>query len=147
VVNVGEMAPDFEGTTADGTRLRLAAFRGRTVVVYFYPKARSYGCTQESKAFAELEPELKQRNAEVVGISVDDAENQRRFADECRLPFPLVADADRSIARAYGVLGAFGLARRVTFVIDPEGRVQQITTGLMPGPHVRAVREHLLGST
>jgi thioredoxin-dependent peroxiredoxin len=145
MIGVGDVAPDFEGVTSEGKSLRLSSLRGRTVVLYFYPKASSYGCTRESIEFAHLHPGLQSHGAEVVGVSVDDQASQRRFAEECRLPFPLVADPEKSIARLYGVLGAFGLAKRVTFVIDPSGRVSHVTTGLSPGPHVRAISEQFLG--
>ncbi|MGA7923845.1 MAG: peroxiredoxin [Thermoplasmata archaeon] len=144
MIGVGDVAPDFEGLTSEGKTLHLSTLRGRTVVLYFYPKAGSYGCTRESIEFAHLYPSLRARGADVVGVSVDDEAGQHRFAEECHLPFPLVADHEKSVSRLYGVLGAFGLAKRVTFVIDPQGRVSNVTTGMNPGPHVRAVSEELL---
>ncbi len=133
----GEIAPEFEGRTATGESIRLSSFRGKPVVLYFYPKAGTPGCTRESREFARRYPELKSRGAEVIGISVDDVDAQRGFASDCQLPFPLVADADRAICRQYGVLGAFGRARRVTFLVDPTGRVQRVVVSILPGPHVR----------
>jgi thioredoxin-dependent peroxiredoxin len=133
----GEMAPDFEGTTASGSTLRLSSLRGRHVVLYFYPKAMTLGCTRESRAFALQYPALKARGAEVIGVSVDDADTQRTFQQRCDLPFPLIADVGGAISRSYGVLGPLGRARRVTFFLRPDGRVDRIVRSMRPGPHSR----------
>ena len=140
----GALAPDFEAPTADGSLLRLSSLRGGPVVLYFYPKAGTAGCTRESIGFAGLFPALAPRGVRVVGVSVDDADRQHRFAEDCSLPFPLVADPGKAIARLYGVLGAFGLARRVTFLLDADGRVSDIVDSFLPGPHVDRVRDRLL---
>jgi len=137
---VGETAPDFRGTTGDGAPLELSSYRGRPVVLYFYPKAHTTGCRLETRGFAENYPQLQRAGVAVVGVSVDSVEDQKSFAAECGAAFPLVADHDRSIARAYGVLGLLGVARRVTFFIGPDGRVEDVVEGPRPGPHVaRAV--------
>ncbi len=148
-IAVGETAPTFEGTTGAGARLDLASYRGRPLVLFFYPKAHTTGCRLETRGFAEQYPELQRAGIEVVGVSVDSVEDQKSFAAECGAAFPLVADRDRSIARAYGVLGLLGLARRVTFFIGPDGRVEDVVEGLRPGPHVaRAVeRAHAGGAS
>ncbi len=140
----GDLAPDFEAPTADGGWIKLSGFRGAPVVIYFFPKAGTAGCTRESLGFASLFPSLAPRGVRVVGVSVDDAEHQHRFAENCALPFPLVADPGKEIARRYGVLGAFGLARRVTFVLDKDGRVADVIDSFLPGPHVQRVRDRLL---
>ncbi len=142
----GELAPEFEGRTAAGTTLRLSDLRGRTVVLYFYPKAGTLGCTREARQFAEQYSDLRARGAEVIGVSVDDPIALRRFTDDCHLPFPLVADEDRAIARSYGVLGAFDRARRVTFVVDAKGRVLKVIDSLFPGPHVQETSRLLRAS-
>jgi thioredoxin-dependent peroxiredoxin len=140
MIAVGQTAPDFEGTTGDGTPIRLSSFRGRTLVLYFFPKAHTSGCRAETRGFAEHHLKLQRAGLDVVGVSVDSVEDQKSFAAECGAGFPLVADRDRSIARTYGVLGLLGLARRVTFFIGPDGRVEDVVEGLRPGPHVeRAV--------
>ena len=141
----GEVAPDFTGRTASGETIRLSQFRGRPVVVYFYPKAKTYGCTRESMEFAHQYPALQAKGAQVIGVSVDDVDAQREFAETCRLPFPLVADADREISRSYGVLGVFGRARRVTFVLSPDGRVEHVVASALPGPHAREAMRFLEG--
>ncbi len=140
----GDLAPDFEAPTSDGKRLTLSSLRGAPVVVYFFPKAGTAGCTRESLGFAHLFPALEPRGVRVVGVSVDDLEHQSRFAENCSLPFPLIADPGKEIARRYGVLGAFGLARRVTFLLDKDLRVTDVVESFLPGPHVQAVRQRLL---
>ena len=144
MVEVGEVAPDFEGPTSDGGRLRLTELRGRRVVLYFYPKASSYGCTIETRQFAGAAPALAARGVQVVGVSVDDVPAQRRFAEHCRVGFPLVADHSGEIARRYGVLGPLGLARRVTFLLDAAGRVVDRVQSLRPGPHLARAEQAFL---
>lgn len=134
---VGQEAPDFSGTIADGSRLTLSSLRGRPVVLYFYPKANTTGCTLEARGFTEHYPEFQRAGVAIVGVSVDSTEAQKSFADKCSIPFPLVADRDKSIARQYGVLGLLGIAKRVTFFLDANGRVTDVVEGMMPGPHVQ----------
>ena len=141
---VGEEAPDFEAPTGAGAKLRLSDLRGRPVLLYFYPKAGSFGCTRESREFARVYPTFRDRGVEIVGVSVDLPDALHRFADECELPFPLVSDSDRAISRRYGVLGALGYARRVTFLLGADGRVQDAIATPLPGPHVRRSLERLL---
>jgi len=142
----GDPAPDFDAPTADGGRLRLSELRGRSVVLYFYPKANSPGCTRESKEFAQRYARLRASGFEVVGVSVDDAAAQRRFRDRCALPFPMVPDRSREISERYGVLGAFGWARRITFIIGEDGRIRQVVSSVLPGAHATAVEEELLAA-
>ncbi len=141
----GATAPVFQGLTQEGTPLDLASFRGRPVVLYFYPKANTAGCTAEARGFADHYAEFQAAGVAVIGVSVDTVVHQKSFSDKCGLPFPLVADRGRTIARAYGVLGLLGLAKRVTFLIDAEGRVVERIEGMMPGPHVRRAVESLTG--
>lgn len=136
MIAVGDAAPEFQGTTGDGTSLSLSSLKGRPVVLYFYPKAHTSGCRLETRGFAEHYPELQRAGIQVVGVSVDSVEDQKSFAAECGAAFPLVADHDRTIARAYGVLGLLGVARRVTFFVGADGRVEDIVEGMRPGPHV-----------
>ncbi len=138
---VGDVAPDFTAPTADGSSLTLSGLRGRPVTLFFYPKANSPGCTAETRGFTRLYRELSARGHAVVGISVDSVEAQRSFRDRCSVPFPLVSDSDRAIARRYGVLGLLGVAKRVTFFLDADGRVVDVLQGVLPGPHVRRAAE------
>lgn len=140
----GDLAPAFSATTQDGSTFRLEELRGSPAVLYFYPKAGSAGCTRESIAFARIHDELARRGVRVVGVSVDDVSRQRQFAEKCSLPFPLVSDESRDVARAYGVLGAFGHAKRVTFLLDPNGRILEVVESILPGPHVDRTRARWL---
>lgn len=144
MVAKGEIAPDFEAPTSQGNAVRLSALRGRPVVLYFFPKADTPGCTVESKAFRDHYKELVAKHVHVVGISTDSVDDQCAFAEKYQLPFPLVADHARTIAKQYGVLRPSGRANRVTFFIDPKGVVTDIVEAGAPGPHVdRAVDLYL----
>ncbi|MCI4364268.1 MAG: peroxiredoxin [Thermoplasmata archaeon] len=138
MIEVGALAPEFSGTAADGSPFTLSSTRGRAVVLFFYPKASSAGCSVEARGFSEHYEELQHHGVCVVGVSVDDVAAQARFVKNCSIPFPLIADHDKSIARKFGVLGFLGLARRVTFFLDAEGRVTEVVSGVLPTPHIRA---------
>jgi peroxiredoxin Q/BCP len=143
---VGELAPDFEAPTApNGSPLKLSQLRGKPVVLYFYPEADTPGCTTESKGFRDHYPEFRAKNVEVVGVSVDDVQKQCDFAEKYSLPFPLVADTSKSVAKAYGALRESGRARRVTFLIGPDGRIMDIVDVPKADPHVARARELFLG--
>jgi len=142
----GDVAPDFTATAQDGTPLRLSQLLGSPVILYFYPKAGTPGCTRESVAFGKLHGEFRSKGIRIVGISVDDVERQRKFSESCSVPFPLVSDSSREIARSYGVLGAFGHAKRVTFLIDSTGRITEVIDAFLPSPHVEHARRRWLGT-
>ncbi|HTP53844.1 MAG TPA: peroxiredoxin [Thermoplasmata archaeon] len=143
---VGDLAPEFVGTTHRGETLSLTTLRGRPAVLYFYPRAGTTGCTMEANEFARHYAEFERAGVALVGVSVDSLEAQQRFAEKCQLPFPLVADADRTIARKFGALGLLGLAKRVTFWIGADGRIEEVISGMMPAPHVRGALERLARS-
>jgi thioredoxin-dependent peroxiredoxin len=145
MIGVGDPAPDFTGPTADGSPFTLSTLRGRPIVLYFYPKANSLGCTVEARGFTEHYPELAAAGVAVVGVSVDSTAAQKKFQERCSIPYPLIADSDRAIARRYGVVGFLGVAKRVTFLIDANGRVTDVIEALAPGPHVRRAVEQLSG--
>jgi thioredoxin-dependent peroxiredoxin len=137
----GDVAPSFTAITGDGRALSFEEFRGHPVVLYFFPKAGTAGCTAEARGFAEHYPDLRSAGIAVVGVSVDSVARQGAFARDCNLPFPLVADHGRDVARKYGVLGILGLAKRVTFFVSADGRIEEVVQGMLPGPHVRRVLE------
>jgi|SRR5580700_5910557 peroxiredoxin Q/BCP len=143
MIEVGEEVPEFEGAREDGSPIALASFLGHPVILFFYPKANSGGCSLEARGFAEHFAEFQSQGIAVIGVSVDSVDEQRRFAETCQLPFPLVADADRVIAKKYGVLGLLGIAKRVTFFVDAKGIVVDRTEGMLPGPHVQRAVERL----
>jgi thioredoxin-dependent peroxiredoxin len=146
VVAVGEPAPEFTGQTDRGASLSLASMRGRPVILFFFPKANSPGCTMETRAFADHHAELQSAGFQLVGVSVDSVSAQRQFASKCSVDFPLIADVDKSIARSYGVLGFLGFARRVTFFIGPDGKVQDVVSAIGPSSHIERARA-LAGQT
>ncbi len=132
----GDVAPDFTALSEDGSPFTLSSLRGKPVALYFFPKANTTGCTMETRAFADHYTELQAAGWSVVGVSVDSVQTQKRFADKCHAAFHLIADTDKSIARAYDVLGFLGFARRVTFLIGPDGKIQETISAMTPGTHV-----------
>jgi thioredoxin-dependent peroxiredoxin len=143
VLAVGQEAPAFTAPTQSGAPLSLASLRGKPVVLYFFPKANTSGCTIETRGFAQHYEEFRRAGFEVVGISVDSVATQQGFAEKCHAGFPLVADPDKAIARSYGVLGLLGVAKRVTFFLGPDGRVAEIVEGMLPGPHLARALERI----
>lgn len=132
--------PEVAGPTQAGTRVSTRQFVGKWLVLYFYPKDKTSGCTREAQAFnAHLEA-FRERNAEVVGVSVDSEASHRGFADALGLRFPLISDKDKSICRRLDVLNEKGTsARRTTFLIDPEGRVAHVFEDVKVDGHVEEV--------
>jgi thioredoxin-dependent peroxiredoxin len=143
VLAVGDAAPEFTAPSAAGGMFQLSSLRGQPVVLFFFPRANSVGCTIETRAFADHYTEFRTAGVSVVGVSVDPLSSQRLFATKCDVEFPLISDSDKSIAKSYGVLGFLGFARRVTFFLDPEGRVQEIVEAIGPGPHVKRALERI----
>jgi peroxiredoxin Q/BCP len=127
-VAVGDKAPDFSLASSTGevvTLSRLTKAKGRTVVVFFYPKDDTPGCTTEACGFRDLYEEFSRAGAEVIGISADSAESHQRFEGKHRLPMKLLTDADGAVRRAYGVKSTLGLfPGRATFVVDRAGFVR-----------------------
>lgn len=125
-LELGKAAPGFSLMDQNSETRQLADYRGRWVVLYFYPKDDTPGCTKEACAFRDGYAELKQLDAEVLGVSLDNTESHAEFADKYHLPFPLLADQRGEVARAYGVLwkiGPLAFAKRQTFIINPEGKL------------------------
>ncbi len=145
MVAVGELAPEFEAPNQDGVPIRLGALRGSPVVLYFYPRADTPGCTIEAKGFEQHLGEFTAAGVKVVGVSVDDCPAQKAFATKYGLTFPLIADLKKEVAGRYGVLGPSGSARRVTFLIDQAGKVLEIVEG-SPDTHVAKARARFLRS-
>ncbi len=139
---VGNSAPDFELPDQIGQLQSLEDYRGQWVVLYFYPKDQTPGCTLEACQFRDNIFAFRKANAQILGISFDDVESHSEFAAEYDLPFPLLADVDGKAADAYGVtmrkLG-LKLARRETFLIDPEGVIVKHYTDVNPETHSAAV--------
>jgi peroxiredoxin Q/BCP len=132
-------APDFAAPDQDGASRSLREFRGRPIVLYFYPKDGTPGCTKEACAFRDAWKRFEGVGAVVLGVSRDSVEKHRAFAKEHALPFPLLADEDGAICAKYGVRSTFGLASRVTFVVDREGRIARTFPDVDPGVHADEV--------
>ncbi len=137
---VGDAAPDFEARDAAGQATRLSQLRGRTAVVYFYPKDETAGCTKEACAFRDAWKRYETAGVAVLGVSRDSDESHRKFIAHHQLPFPLAADTSADIQRAYGVPNSvFGLASRVTFLVGPDGRIAKVWPDVDPGVHAEEV--------
>ncbi len=122
----GSPAPAFTLPDESGTPRRLEEWRGKWLILYFYPKDDTPGCTAEARAFRDQATALTTLGAQAVGVSLDTSASHRAFADKHQLNFPLLADAEGTVARQYGALNNFGVvkfARRISFIIDPEGRI------------------------
>lgn len=133
MLNEGDAAPDFETRDAEGNAVKLSDLRGRRVVLYFYPKDDTPGCTKEACSFRDSFAEFRSRGIEVLGVSTDDEKSHRKFAEKYSLPFTLLADTDHRVADLYEVYGEkefmgrkyMGVARK-TFLIDEEGRLRKV---------------------
>jgi len=140
---LNELAPQFTlpTNTGDGS-ISLADYRGQWVVVYFYPKDFTPGCTVEARKFQEDLPKYIEHNAQVLGISMDSVDSHAEFCDSEGLKFPLLADEDGSVSKAYGsLMGAMSL--RHTYIVDPNGNLRAIFTGVRPIIHSAEVLEKL----
>jgi predicted methyltransferase/peroxiredoxin len=135
----GVRAPDFLAQDQTGARRTLSEHRGKPVVLYFYPRDATPGCTAEACAFRDAWDRLGRAGAIVYGVSTDDVESHRRFAEEHELPFPLLADVDQTILRAYGVPARNGAASRVTFLVDRAGQIARVFPEVDPGAHAEEV--------
>ena len=146
VLKVGDKAPDFEAIDQEGNIFKLSSLIGRkNIVLYFYPKDFSTGCTIETRQFTSAYKEFKELNAEVIGISADDQNTHKMFAKECGAEFPLLSDADSSIRRLYDVKQTLGLIpARVTYIIDRQGRIAHVfSSQLFPSKHVHEAKRIL----
>ena len=129
MITKGEQAPEFQGSLASGKQLRLRDFHGRRhIILYFFPKDFTPGCTKEACSFRDRRAEIAALDAEIVGVSLDTPEKHASFAEKYQLPYPLISDRSAAIATAFGVsrLGGWLPTKRVTFVIDKQGVVQKV---------------------
>lgn len=139
---VGTPAPDFTLASQDGKPVSLSSYRGQWVVLYFYPKDFTSGCTTEAHNFQRDQAWYMAKHAVVLGVSVDNADSHRRFCAKEGLNFKLLADTDRRVSVQYGSLMNLGVVRlssRHTFIIDPEGKIARTFTGVNPGKHSEEV--------
>jgi peroxiredoxin Q/BCP len=126
-LSVGDPAPTFEAPATGGETISLESMRGKWVVLYFYPKADTPGCTRQSCSLRDGYQDIMAAGAIVLGVSRDTVDAQEAFKKKYNLPFPLIADADGTVAPAYGVLPKLvPLAKRKTFIIDPDGKIAHV---------------------
>jgi peroxiredoxin Q/BCP len=149
-MEVNDKAPDFSTTDENGKEVALKDFRGKTVVLYFYPKADTPGCTKEACGFRDTYKQIQKTGVVLLGISKDTAASQKKFKDKFHLPFPLLADAEKKIANLFGVVKeknmygkkVIGIAR-TTFVIGPDGKIQHVFNNVKAEGHAEEVLEYL----
>jgi peroxiredoxin Q/BCP len=140
--SVGSLAPEFSLASQEGTPVSLKDYRGKWVVLYFYPKDFSSGCTIEAHNFQRDQPKYQQRNVVVLGVSVDSSDSHKQFCTKEGLNFKLLADTDHKVSTAYGSLTDLWLvkfASRHTFIINPEGKVAKVFTEVDPNTHSEEV--------
>ncbi|KGI77900.1 peroxiredoxin [Oleiagrimonas soli] len=150
MIEVGKTVPALEGQTGDGGALSLKDLRGKWVVVYFYPKDNTPGCTNESKDFRDLYAKFKRRGAEIVGVSRDSVKSHANFAAKHELPFPLVSDPDETWCKTFDVIHEKNLYGKVhmgvvrsTFLIDPKGKLQHEWRKVKVPGHAQAVLDEV----
>jgi thioredoxin-dependent peroxiredoxin len=138
----GDTAPNFTAPGSGGSPVSLSDFRGKHVVLYFYPRDDTPGCTKEACGFRDAYEEFKQAGAIVLGVSVDPLKAHDKFINKFKLPFTLIADTDKAVVQKYGVWGQktfmgrkYMGTHRVTFLIDPEGKIQKIWPLVKPEQH------------
>ena len=145
-LNPGDVAPVFSLSDASGNLVSLADFRGRRVVLYFYPRDNTPGCTKEACAFRDIYSEYESRNIAVFGVSTDGATSHAKFAAKYQLPFPLLCDSNAEVATAYGCYGLkkfmgkeFMGITRSTFAIDPDGTIEKVYRKVKPESHAAEI--------
>ena len=146
MLNVGDTAPDFSLPDQDGKERRLSDFRGKKVVLYFYPKDNTSGCTTEAVGFRDIAEKFTDNNAVVIGVSKDSVRSHRNFADKYSLPFILLADEERKVIDLYGVFKEKKMygktvtgVKRTTFVIDEHGVIERIYAEVKAAGHAEEV--------
>jgi peroxiredoxin Q/BCP len=142
----GDLAPGFTAITNGGGKVSLSDFKGKHVILYFYPRDNTPGCTKEACAFRDEFGAFTRKGAVVLGVSTDSAESHDKFAGKYRLPFTLVSDEDKNIAQAYGAWGEKSFlgrkyqgTHRVTFLIGLDGKIKRVWPAVKPGEHAQEV--------
>jgi thioredoxin-dependent peroxiredoxin len=142
-LQIGDTAPELKLKDQHGKLVFLRDYAGRWVVLYFYPKDDTPGCTREACNFRDESERLAPFNVQVLGVSVDSRESHQNFARKFKLNFPILADPTKKITRAYGALAFYRLARRMTFIIDPHGKIRKIFRSVNLKMHVEEVAQAL----
>jgi thioredoxin-dependent peroxiredoxin len=146
----GDIAPDFTASINGGGKVSLADYRGKNVILYFYPKDDTPGCTREACSFRDQFADFKKKGAVVLGVSPDPVKAHDKFVKKFKLPFTLLADEDKKIVQSYGVWGEkmfmgrkYMGTHRVTFLIGPDGRIRKIWPKVKPEEHAEEVLREL----
>ncbi|MCH8089472.1 MAG: thioredoxin-dependent thiol peroxidase [Chloroflexi bacterium] len=150
MLKAGDLAPDFEATLESSEKVSLNQYKGRKVVLYFYPRDNTSGCTREACDFRDRISDIQARGSVVLGVSPDSVKSHQRFKEKFDLPFSLVSDESREVAQAYGVWRekklygktSMGIVRS-TFIIDEEGRIARVYDKVKVAGHVDDVLESL----
>lgn len=144
----GDKAPEFSGVDQNGKTVSLADYQGKKLVVFFYPKASTPGCTAEACDLRDNEAALAAQGYSIVGVSADSVERQKKFAEKYALPFPLLADEDHTILNAFGVWGPkkfmgreYDGIHRTTFLIDEEGIIDEVISKVKTKEHAKQILE------
>ncbi len=147
-LNIGDKAPDFTATDQDGKLISLKDFRGSKVILYFYPKADTPGCTAESCNLRDNYADLVGKGFKIIGVSADPVQKQKKFAEKYQLPFPLIADTDKSVLNAYGAWGQkmmygkpYDGIIRITYVIDEQGVIERVIDKVKTKDHAEQILE------
>jgi peroxiredoxin Q/BCP len=150
MLRAGDRAPDFNLTTGDGDSIHLADLKGKPVVLYFYPRDNTPGCTIEACSFRDLSPEFEKRGAIVYGVSTDSVQSHTKFTQKYGLNFPLLSDPDHAVTEAYDSWGPkkfmgreFLGVRRNTFLISKDGKIARVWEGVKPAGHAEEVLQAL----
>jgi thioredoxin-dependent peroxiredoxin len=149
----GDAAPDFNAKTTDGSHVKLADFRGKKIVLYFYPMDDTPGCTKQACSLRDHNQDIAAKGAVILGVSTQGGNSHQKFTDKYRLNFPLLSDTDGAIAKAYGAMGSGGLfsamksiigvADRITFIIDEQGKIAHVLDNPRTSDHAEEVLEYL----
>jgi len=145
-LNIGERAPDINALDQDGNAIRLIDYKGSKLILFFYPKANTPGCTAEACSLRDYYEDLLSHGFKIVGVSADNAKNQKSFISKKALPFPLIPDTDKKVIQDYGVWGpkkfmgrTFDGIIRTTFVISGEGKIEKIFDKVNTGEHAEQI--------
>jgi peroxiredoxin Q/BCP len=154
LLQAGQKAPAFKATDQDGKSVTLEEYLGKKVILYFYPKDDTPGCTREACAFRDNFPNFKKVNAEVLGVSVDSESKHKKFVEKYTLPFRLVSDEGKEIVEAYGVWGLkkfmgreYMGTNRVTYLIDEKGVIEHVWPKVKPETHAEELLNYLQQKT
>lgn len=145
-LNAGDKAPDFSAEDQDGNIINLSDFQGKKLVLFFYPKASTPGCTAEACNLRDNWEQFQKKGYEIVGVSADSKEKQKKFKEKYKLPFPLLADEDKKVINAFGVWGPkkfmgkeYDGIHRTTFVIDEEGNIEDVIGKVKTKEHAEQI--------